>query len=48
MNLAYLPPAMGGGPIGRKVKKNKVLPFKATLLDGAGNPVTDLIAPPVI
>jgi len=48
MNLAFLPPAMGGGPIGRRVKKNRVLPFKATLVDGDGNPATDLVAPPVI
>jgi len=48
MNLAYLPPAMGGGEIGRSVKRNRVLPFKATLLDGDGNPVTALNSPPVI
>jgi len=33
MNLALLPPAMGGGEIGRSVKRNRVLPFKATLID---------------
>jgi len=48
MNLAYLPPAMGGGEIGRVVKRNRVLPFKATLVDGSGNPVTNLVSPPVI
>jgi len=48
MNLALLPGPFGGGEIGRTVKKNRVLPFKATLVDGDGNPVTDLIAPPVI
>jgi hypothetical protein len=39
---------MGGGEIGRTVKRNRVLPFKATLIDGDGNPVTDLMSPPVI
>ena len=48
MNLAYLPPAVGGGLIARKVKRNRVLPFKATLVDGDGNIVTDLVSPPVI
>ena len=48
MNMALLPPAMGGGPIGRRVKQNRVLPFKATLVDGDENPVTDLMSPPVI
>jgi len=48
MNLAYLPPALGGGLIARKVKKNKVLPFKAQLVDGDGNVVTNLVAPPEI
>jgi hypothetical protein len=46
MNQAWLPPALGGGEIGRKVKKNKVLPFKGMLLDAGGNPKTDLAAPP--
>jgi len=48
MNLALLPGPFGGGEIGRTVKRNRVLPFKATLVDGDDNPVTDLIAPPVI
>ena len=39
---------MGGGPIGRKVKKNKVLPSKAIPVDEDGNIVLDLISPPVI
>ena len=41
-------PPMDKGAV--KVKKNRVLPFKAELLDGAGNPLTDadIIAPPVI
>jgi hypothetical protein len=46
MNLASLPPAMGGGVIARKVTKNSVLPFKATLVDADGNRVTDLAAVP--
>ncbi len=46
MNEAWLPPALGGGEIGRKVKKNKVLPFKASLLDTSGNPVTEVAALP--
>jgi hypothetical protein len=46
MNLAELPPAMGGGVIARKVAKNRVLPFKATLVDADGNPVTNLAAAP--
>ena len=46
MNLASLPPAMGGGVIARKVSKNRVLPFKATLVDTDGNRVTDVVAAP--
>jgi hypothetical protein len=48
MNLAYKPPALGGGLIARKVKRNRVLPYKATLVDEDGNIVTDLMSPPVI
>jgi hypothetical protein len=48
MHHAELPPALGGGAIARRVKKNRVFPFKATLLDGAGNVVTDLNTPPVL
>ncbi len=46
MNLASLPPAMGGGVIARKVTKNSVLPFKATLVDTDGNRVTHVAAAP--
>jgi hypothetical protein len=50
MNQAYLPDALGGGIIARKVKKNKTLPFKAEVFGLDGLPVTDLIAasPPEI
>jgi len=48
MNLAMLPPAMGGGVIARKGAKNRALPFKATLLDADGNRVTDVTAAPRI
>jgi hypothetical protein len=46
MNLSSLPPAMGGGVIARKVATNRVLPFKATLVDADGNRVTDVVAAP--
>jgi hypothetical protein len=46
MNLASLPRAMGGGVIARKVAKNRVIPFKATLVDADGNRVTDVVAAP--
>ena len=46
MNLASLPPAMGGGVIARKVAKNRALPFKATLVDADGNRVTNLATAP--
>jgi hypothetical protein len=46
MNLASLPPAMGGGVIARKVPNNRVLPFKATLVDTNGNLVTKVVAAP--
>jgi hypothetical protein len=46
MNLASLPPAMGGGVIARKVPNNRVLPFKATLADADGNLVTNVVAAP--
>lgn len=41
-------PPMDGGPVA--VKKNRVLPFKATLADQNGQPITgtDLSSPPVI
>lgn len=41
-------PPMGEGAV--KVKKNRVLPFKAELIDGLAFPVTDadIVAPPVI
>jgi uncharacterized protein YegL len=45
MNQAWLPPAMGGGVIARRVKKNRVFPFKATLVDTDGN-IVDLMTPP--
>jgi hypothetical protein len=50
MHQAFLPDALGGGVIARKVKKNKTLPFKAEVFDLDGLPVTDLIAasPPEI
>jgi hypothetical protein len=50
MNQAFLPDALGGGIIARKVKKNKTLPFKAEVFDLDGLPVTDLLAasPPEI
>jgi hypothetical protein len=38
---------MGGGVIARRVKKNRVFPFKAVLVDEAGNVVT-AITPPKI
>ncbi len=45
--LGFEPP-LAAGPV--TVKGNRALPFKAQLLDGDGNPVTDLdmSAPPVI
>jgi hypothetical protein len=46
MNLASLPPAMGGGVIARKVPNNRVLPFKAMLADADGNLVTNVVAAP--
>ena len=46
MNLASLPPAMGGGVIARKVTKNRVLPFKATLVDANGDRITNLATAP--
>jgi hypothetical protein len=46
MSLASLPPAMGGGVIARKVPNNRVLPFKATLVDTNGNLVTNVVAAP--
>lgn len=48
MNLASLPPAMGGGVIARKVTKNRVLPFKATLEDTDGNLVMNVVSAPRI
>jgi hypothetical protein len=48
MNLASLPPAMGGGVIARKVAKNRVLPFRATLVDVDGNVVTNVVAAPSV
>jgi len=42
----FLPPA--DVPLKVKVKKNRVIPFKAVLLDAAGNIVTSLPSPPVI
>jgi hypothetical protein len=49
MNLVFLPPALGGGVIGRSVKKkNRVLSFKATLVDSDENPVTNLMRAPVV
>jgi hypothetical protein len=48
MNQAFLPPALGGGIIARKVKKNKVLPFKGELSDVAGLPATEMASPPEI
>jgi len=48
MNLASLPRAMGGGVIARKVAKNRVLPFKASLVDADGNLVTHLGTAPRI
>jgi hypothetical protein len=48
MHHAELSPALGGGTIARRVKKNRVFPFKATLVDGDGSVVTDLNTPPVL
>lgn len=48
MNLASIPPAMGGGVIARRVTQNKILPFKATLVDSDGNLVTNVVAAPRI
>ena len=48
MNFAQLPPALGGGPIARRVKKNRVFPFRGTLFDSDGDIVTDLPSPPVL
>jgi hypothetical protein len=39
---------MGGGAIARRVAKNRVFPFKATLLDEDGNVVTNLVASPLL
>jgi nitrous oxidase accessory protein NosD len=48
MHHAELPPALGGGAIARRVKKNRVFPFKATLVDADGNIMTDLNSPPIL
>jgi len=48
MNLAALPPAMGGGVIARTVADSRVLPFKATLVDSNANLVTIVSAAPRI
>ena len=48
MNLAALPPAMGGGVIARTVAANRVLPFKAMLVDSNDNLVTSVSAAPRI
>jgi hypothetical protein len=48
MHIASLPPAMGGGVIARVVSENRVLPFKAMLVNAEGIPVTNLVAAPRI